>query len=370
MIVGVESETRLTGKPLVERQQLNSDYNMMEIESNIVVLKSIPRRFVLELTNDCNLNCLMCGSKAADFKPRFMDVAHFKSLEPFFDTVEEVSLIGCGEPTSHSNFEEMLEILQRFAARKHFCTSGMLLDKLTPAIFEHEVDAFTVKIDGATKESNSSIRVGADLEKINQDLREIVKIKQSKELSYPYINYAFTAMKKNLHELPQIIEMAADVGLEEVKVVYLTVLNEELVAESLYGSQAEVADVFGKAAERAEKLGVLLKLPYIQGEDPAGDSLHRDCYVAYRDFVIGSDGYVRPCVSTADKFLLYNSRLDFMEMWNSHEYVQHRRTVNTVNMPESCRNCYQSSHCNWNNKKSYIQIGENFAPEWEGDSHE
>lgn len=368
MILRAKTKTLFSGKPLTERQKANSELNMRELESGAVTIESLPRRIVLELTNACNLNCIMCGRNAADFKPSRLDMEWFYALEPLFDTAEEVTLMGWGEPTVHPDFIGMLETINRHTARKYFCTNGMMLDKLTGAIFDNAVDVFAVSVDGAKPETNDAIRRGSDLNKINRDLREIVRLKQVNNLKYPHINYVFCAMRRNLNELPKVVEMAAEVGLEEVKAVFLTAFDASLAGEALYDTQKEIEEVFALAAEKAEKLGVLLKLPYIQGADPAGDKPHRDCYVAYRDFFLGSDGYVRPCMSTADKFFLFDPKRDFSDIWNAPEYQRQRAKTNAPDMPENCRNCYQSSHCNWNNKKSYVQTGENFAPEWKGKS--
>ena len=159
--------------------------------------------------------------------------------------------------------------------------------------------------------------------------------------------------------------MAADIGLDEVKVVFLTVFDQSLANQTLYGQEQKTTEIFLEANRRAEKLGILLKPPYIAGTDPAGNALHRDCFVAYRDFYLGSDGYVRPCMSTAQKFFKFDKSRRFFDIWNAEEFKKHRMIVNTPNMPNSCKNCYQSSHCNWNNKKSYIQIGQDFAPDWD-----
>lgn len=79
-----------------------------------------------------------------------------------------------------------------------------------------------------------------------------------------------------------------------------------------------------------------------------------------------SDGYVRPCISTPVKFFEYDKEQDFMEMWNSNEYLQYRSNVNDADkMDIPCKRCYQSSHCNWNRRESFIQIGEAFSPDWE-----
>ena len=55
-----------------------------------------------------------------------------------------------------------------------------------------------------------------------------------------------------------------------------------------------------------------------------------------------------------------------MDMWNDPAYQNYRAIVNDKNrMEDACRRCYQSSHCNWNRKESFIQVGEEFSPEWE-----
>ena len=108
-------------------------------------------------------------------------------------------------------------------------------------------------------------------------------------------------------------------------------------------------------------------MPHLPGEDPAGNKPHKDCFVGWRDLFLGSDGYVRPCMSTPDKFFRFDDDKTFEDIWNSSEFQKFRQIVNDADkMSASCRNCYQSSHCNWNKKESFIQVGMNFAPEWDG----
>lgn len=102
-------------------------------------------------------------------------------------------------------------------------------------------------------------------------------------------------------------------------------------------------------------------------EDSAGNQKHKDCFVTWRDFFLGSDDYVRPCMSTPVKFFKYNKDKSFMEVWNSEQYKRYRRIVNDNEMMDSsCAICYQSSHCNWNRKESFLQMGTDFSPKWEG----
>ena len=365
MIIRAKRKLLFEGKKLTDKQQINTELNLREIEEGKTILSSMPRRLVFELTNLCNLNCIMCGRNAADFKPTIFDMEWFRYFEPMFDTIEEVTLMGWGEPTMHPNFKEMLEIIDRHSARKYFCSNGMNLGKLKEALFDYHVDVFAVSLDGATHETNSRIRRGSDINLIRKNLEEIVKIKKERGLSYPWINFVFCAMKSNVHEIPELVRLAADIGIEEVKVVYLTAFDDELAKEVLWDCQDEVRAIFHESERIADELGIILKFPHIQGEDESGDQLHKDCFVTWRDFFLGSDGYVRPCMSTPVQFMKFDPNRKFEEMWNDITYQNYRSIVNDANKMDSpCRRCYQSSHCNWNRKTSFLQMNEEFAPTW------
>ncbi len=366
MILRAKTKTLFEGKELTEQQKKNTQLNIKELESGQTILNSYPRRLVFELTNACNLNCVMCGRNSAEFRPTVFDMDVFKSFEPLMDYVEEVTLMGWGEPTIHPHFNEMLEIINRHGARKYFCTNGMNLKKIKEAIFEYKVDVFAVSLDGATDETNSRIRRGSKINTIVQDLKEIVQIKKERGLQYPWINFVFCAMQSNIRELPELVRLAGKIGLDEVKVVYLTVFGEDLLNETLWGKEELIREVFEEAMKVGEETGVALKLPHIPGEDVAGDKYHKDCFVAWRDFFLGSDGFIRPCMSTPIKFFEYDKNKEFMDMWNAKEYQNYRSIVNNQDkMDAPCKRCYQSSHCNWNLRESFIQVGEHFSPDWE-----
>lgn len=365
MVIRAKTKELFSGKELTAQQKINSELNIEELENNMVVLQSYPRRLVFELTNLCNINCVMCGRNAANFKPTVFDMDVFRSFEPLMDTVEEVTLMGWGEPTIHPHFEEMLEIINHHSARKYFCTNGMNLKKIKKAIFDYNVDVFAVSLDGATDETNGRIRRGSKINQITDDLRDIVRIKNERGLKYPWINFVFCAMASNIHELPDLVRLAADIGLNEVKVVYLTVFEKDLLGETLWGKGNLVREVFDEAINVGKELGVVLKLPHYVGEDVAGDKLHKDCFVCWRDFFLGSDGYVRPCMSSPIQFFQYDHTKEFLDMWKAPEYQKYRAIVNDQEkMDHPCTRCYQSSHCNWNREESFIQIGENFSPDW------
>lgn len=348
---------------LTDNQLKNIELNSREMETGATVLKSVPQRLVLELTNTCNLSCIMCGRREKDFQPTFFDPAWLDTLAPVLDRVTEVTLFGWGEPTVHPKFREILEYLNRFPVKKYFVSNGMLLHRFADLIVS-SVDVLAVSLDGANQATNDRIRHGSDFSRIVANLRSLVAKRNESPEKRPYINFVMTLMRDNLPELPQMVELAHSLGIEEVKAVYLTAFSDALAPQVLYGRQEEIRAVFEETLELAKRRGVLVKLPYVQGDDPAGNALHKPCFVGWRDFFLGSDGFVRPCQSTAQQLFSIHDHDTFMHMWNSAEYQKFRAAVNQAKeMPRQCSVCYQSSHTNWNRRSSYFQDVE-FAPEW------
>ena len=289
-------------RPLEQRQASNSSINEGEAVQGALRLESVPRRVIFELTNACNLNCIMCGRSSGAFPAVYMCPSIIGKLGNVLERCEETTLFGWGEPTLHPDLQKILEILDGYPARKYLLTNGMRLAELAPLLMEHSLDLLAVSLDGANPRTNDRIRAGGSFEKVLEGIRRMVSIKSKRSSAYPHINLVMTLMKSNLEELPEMVRLARSLGVEEVKGVYLTAFSRELAAETLWDVPDRVKRVFEEADRLAGKLDILLKLPEVPGEDDAGDSPHRHCYVGWRDFFVGADGNVRPCMSTPQLF--------------------------------------------------------------------
>lgn len=365
MILRAKTKELLQTRPLNDKQKRNSELNMDELEQGKIKLDSYPRRILLELTNACNLRCKMCGRSAINFTINSFDLSYLDKLKDALEHAEEVALFGWGEPLVYSKFSEILELLDKYNVRKYFVTNGMLLNKFTDEIFKHKVDIITISLDGASPETNDRIRLGGKFQTVINNTSAIVKEKRRRGVDYPYMNFVFTTMKSNYKEIPEMVRLTKKIGLEELKVVYLTVFEQKLLGESLWNQHNKLKKVFDEAEKLADSLNIKLKLPYLQGEDIAGNQMHKNCFVGWRDFFIGSDGFVRFCQSTSEKVFHINDFKSFKEMWNSEKFQNFRESVNNLDlMYDECRNCYQASHANWNKKHAHIQIGREFSPKW------
>lgn len=352
--------------PLSEKQLQNARQNDREAEEGTIILKSMPKRIVCEMTSACNIHCKMCGRNATEFNPTVFRPEWLSRFESVSDRVAEITLLGWGEPTLHPRFSDFLRWAYEHGMQKFFCTNGTKLHLLKEAIFDFHTELLTVSLDGANAETNNRIRCGADFDRITDNIRELVAEKKRRGVDYPYLSIVMTMMESNFRQLPDFVRLAAQLGIQEAKGVYLTVFENRMLDERMDDKSEELRQTFFEAEKAAEQCGIQLKLPHLQGEDIAGDKAHKDCFVGWRDFFLGSDGYVRSCMSTSKKLFHIDKYHTFDEMWNSFEYQELRRKVNSSEMDTPCKNCYQASFANWNRKSSFVQIGNEFAPEWVG----
>lgn len=356
------------GRKLTPQRLDNSILNDREAEQGEPYPKSFPRRIVLELTNDCNLQCVMCGRFDANFKKTYFKAEWLYRLEPILRHVEEVTLMGWGEPTIHPDFVKMLEFIHALGPRIYFCTNGMTLTTLRADIFRNQVDIIAVSMDGSTAEKNRDMRRGADFALITGAIADLVKERNAQKLAYPYINFVTTLTTDTISDFPDIVRLAGSLGIEEAKAVYLTAFSQRMADKTLYNRQEEVRRAFEEALRISEQIGVDVKLPAIQGDEPSGDKSHKQCYQPWRDFFIGSDGFVRPCMSTALKFFHIDALKTFEAMWRHPSLVDFRRRVNIEGkMDGGCAACYQSSHANWNRRCAFLQLDGAFSPQWESE---
>lgn len=351
---------------LTKKQSINSELNIDEINKMAYYLKSYPRRIVLELTNSCNMECIMCGRLSKKITESKLTINSLSKLEKFFNIAEEVTMMGWGEPTSHPEFHKIVRYLDTFDVKKYLCTNGINLPQIHKLIFDNKIDIIAVSVNGSKPETNDYWRKGSNFSNIVENLKMLSSYKIHNKIDWPYLSFVFCAMKSNIHELPELVKLASDIGLNRVKVVYLTAFTKKMIEETLWNETNKVKYYFKQAGEIATQYNIELELPYIRGQDPAGELYHRECFVSWRDIFVGSDRYIRPCMSTNIKIGHLDDYYSPEAMWNSIDFMKFRKHVNNdEKMNFACKNCYQSSHCNWNNKKSFIQVGEEFLPEWD-----
>ncbi len=143
-----------------------------------------PVEIALELTNHCNLKCIMCPVPDIKRKRGFMDEMVFRRIVE--DISKESGFLflpqGFGEPLLHKKWSELIEFA--YSRGIHpivILTNGMLLNETNITGLLNTVSAIIVTIDGITAKTYESIRVKGRLKTVTENIERFLEIRSSNE---------------------------------------------------------------------------------------------------------------------------------------------------------------------------------------------
>jgi len=179
----------------------------------------------LEVSNVCNIRCQMC---ATTFDPRFqkgsgytglMDISVLDRLESILPGLRRAYLMGNGEPLLNPHFLDFARRLKQHKVEIQFNTNGMLLTpKISEALVAMGADAIAISMDGAEADTFNNIRRGADFDRVVAHIKALNQIKALKQADKPHLSMAVVALKDNIQQMPQLVQLAKDLGMGHVHV--------------------------------------------------------------------------------------------------------------------------------------------------------
>ena len=225
------------------------------------------KQLYIETSSRCNINCRMCMRGSAFKSEGDMELSLFQKLTPVFPGLKFINFSGIGEPLLNPGLFEMIRIAKKLMpsdGETGFTTNGMLIDKeIAGELVSSGLDKIVISIDGVNPETYGYIRKGSDFERIKRGIGFLNSTKEKMKKSVPKIGIEFVVMKRNLDELPSIINFAGENNIEFVIVSHLLPYSEEMAGESVFELfSQESVDVFEKAKIRAEKEGINLNNYY------------------------------------------------------------------------------------------------------------
>jgi MoaA/NifB/PqqE/SkfB family radical SAM enzyme len=200
------------------------------------------RRVHVEATNQCNLACRTCMRNGWDVEYGRMEVGLFSRLLSGLRTCSpkpEIFLGGYGEPLSHPDILDMVAYAKSQGHRVSLITNGILLDEeMVRRLLELELNMLWVSMDGASAECYADVRLGDALPAIKKNLAHLQSQKYLKFGSswagFPKLGIAFVAMRRNIHDLTEVIRLGKRLGAMEFSVSNVLAHNVELLEENLY----------------------------------------------------------------------------------------------------------------------------------------
>lgn len=216
-----------------------------------------PRKLNIEVTTRCNLNCAMCMRKLWEEDGSDMTMETYRALLPIFPEIEAVNIIGIGEPLLNENIIEMIRL-----GKEHLPPNGafslttnatLLDDDMAEQLVSSGLDDIVVSIDGATSGTYNEIRKDASLDQVLTNIERLNKAKKKLGSQTPRIGSEFVAMKRNIDELPQVVDLAARYGISFMIVTHLLPHISEMNDQILYEYDSDQAIELFNAAEAEAK---------------------------------------------------------------------------------------------------------------------
>jgi radical SAM protein with 4Fe4S-binding SPASM domain len=321
----------------------------------------LPKHLQLEVTSACNLRCVMCLVR---YRPPVNKLTGAMPIELFTRLVDEVpglarlTLQGLGEPLLSPYLLDMVHLAVDRRITVGFNTNATLLNRRRAAeLVRSRVDWLHVSLDAASAPTYESVRDGADFATVTANLAGLVDAKREASSSTPWIRVVFVAMRDNVAELPDLVRLLSDIGVDELHVQNLSHSFSDTDPAGRYddirtftadqalwtGADAERAGAaFRQAAAAAREHGLRLRLPQLTSTHSSAALDGRGCSWPWDAAYITSTGVVQPCcmVMGDDRVALGRlSEQSFPQIWHGAPYREFRRRLTSTEAPDVCRGC-------------------------------
>ncbi len=226
----------------------------------------LPVHVNLETSLRCNLACVMCAPHQTGSTKRSDTLSHElleKIEQEVLPDAAFVALTVAGEPFVDRTWPRYIDLAERTHSRLIIHSNGTVLPR-GPELERllQYTQALEFSIDGARASTFAKIRGRDLLPAILTNIRRAVAARSRLPVRYrPRIGLSMVLMRTNIDELPELVDLAADLGVDSVGAVHLTVFEEALDHQSLRHEPARSDRAFETARIRGRAHGIRLNLP-------------------------------------------------------------------------------------------------------------
>jgi MoaA/NifB/PqqE/SkfB family radical SAM enzyme len=131
----------------------------------------------------------------------------FKRLTDQFD-LKWVNLTGEGDGFLNHDYLKMIKYLKKRNTSVYLVDSFDLITKdVAKVLVESGVDGIYISMDGATKETYESIKVGCNYDKVLNNIKNLLEIKRELNTPIPEICFRFVVNKRNVNEMADYVKV-------------------------------------------------------------------------------------------------------------------------------------------------------------------
>ena len=284
-------------------------YSYLKRES---ISRGLPNVIGIELTNYCNLNCIICPREKMKRKVGYMDFSLFKKIVD--EVAEYAELVGLdlyGESLLHPKATDMIRYAKEKGLLTHISTNITNMDeKKAKKIIESGLDMIILSFDGTNKETYEKIRKGGKYWDTLENLLTFLKVKK---------------------------EMKSKTPFTVIQMIYMKYTQEQVIdfQKKFQSSSANIVRLKPFITLDRSKTWMSTFSPTIS---------KKPCIMLWRTLTIFWDGDVSTCCYDYDKkYILGNvNRKTIRELWNGKPMIALRKKHLEENDQEVslCKDCH------------------------------
>ena len=209
---------------------------------------------------DCNLSCIMCEehSPYSDFIPNLYKETGIKRRRMPFEWIEQIfhqaKELGVreiipstmGEPLLYKGFDRLFELSRQTGIKINLTTNGTFPKKSVvewAMLIVPNTTDIKISWNGATKETAEKVMQKIDFEQCIKNVQQFIEVRDAIFAETGYfcrVTFQLTFMENNMHELADIIKLAASLGVDRVKGHQLWAHFEEIESLNFKRNQAAI----------------------------------------------------------------------------------------------------------------------------------
>ncbi len=313
-----------------------------------------PWRVTFDTNPDqCNLHCIMCEEHALEspkfqarkklhLPPRIMD---FKLIQQVVEDLaghglREIIPSTMGEPLMYPDFEKIIELCQKYDIKLNLTTNGTFYKygaEYWARLLMPVLSDIKISFNGATPAVQEAIMRGSRFDKTLSNIKTFLRIRDEHRMAggnNVSVTLQPTFMEANLKDLPEIVRMACELGIDRVKGHHVWVNFPALKEQSLKRSPEaifrwnetleqilEIVKKCNKTRYYKLRLDNFYPLKPDKGEEVPWDW---ECPFLGKEAWVHPGGEFYPCCAPDDQrrklgdFGLVTD--GFFRIWNSKEY--------------------------------------------------
>lgn len=235
-----------------------------------------------------------------------------------------------GEPYLHKDFFSMAAYAKEKGVYAATSTNGHYLSpENAKKTVESGLSEVIISIDGTTQETYAAYRIGGNLEKVLQGVKNLVQAREAAQSVHPFIVIQFLVVQPNQHQIEEIQHLGAQLGVDKV-----VLKTAQIYAYEDGHSLIPTIPRYSRYQQQADGTYVIK------------NSLENQCWKLWHGAEITWDGKVLPCCfdKDADYEMGQLPADSFRKIWRNEAYTHFRNLLlKSRKEIDICKNCSEGT---------------------------